>query len=109
MRHGAVSYTHLNDAYAGGICGSAQSSFMSDCTSDTTDSYSALYSEGYVGGIAGNIYETEIYNTYAVSYTHLSAKKDCFAGLLTRYSGNNSTFAYFLRTISILFQFTKNK
>ena len=40
---------------------------------------------------------------------HISAKKDCFAGLLSRYSGNNSTFAYFLRTISILFQFTKNK
>ena len=61
---GGTDADGVNEAYAGGICGSAQSSFMSDCTSDTTDSYSALYSEGYVGGIAGNIYETEIYNTY---------------------------------------------
>ena len=35
---GGTDADGVNDAYAGGICGSAQSSFMSDCTSDTTDS-----------------------------------------------------------------------
>lgn len=61
---GGTDQEGSREAFAGGVCGSAQSSFISDCTSDTTDSYSALYSEGYVGGIAGNIYETEVYNSY---------------------------------------------
>lgn len=61
---GGTDSSGASESFAGGIVGSAQSSFISDCTSDTTDSYSALYSEGYVGGIAGNIYETEVYNAY---------------------------------------------
>ena len=80
---GGTDADGVNDAYAGGICGSAQSSFMSDCTSDTTDSYSALYSEGYVGGIAGNIYETEIYNTYVEGKVG-STSADYIGGLVGR-------------------------
>ena len=71
------------EAFAGGICGSATSSFISDCTSDTTDSYSALYSEGYVGGIAGNIYETEVYNTYVEGKVG-STSADYIGGLVGR-------------------------
>lgn len=71
------------EAFAGGICGSAISSFISDCTSDTTDSYSALYSEGYVGGIAGNIYETEVYNTYVEGKVG-STSADYIGGLVGR-------------------------
>ncbi|CUO01983.1 Ig-like domain-containing protein [Hungatella hathewayi] len=80
---GGTDTDGVNEAYAGGICGSAQSSFMSDCTSDTTDSYSALYSEGYVGGIAGNIYETEIYNTYVEGKVG-STSADYIGGLVGR-------------------------
>ena len=80
---GGTDADGVNEAYAGGICGSAQSSFMSDCTSDTTDSYSALYSEGYVGGIAGNIYETEIYNTYVEGKVG-STSADYIGGLVGR-------------------------
>lgn len=80
---GGTDASGVNEAYAGGICGSAQSSFLSDCTSDTTDSYSALYSEGYVGGIAGNIYETEVYNTYVEGKVG-STSADYIGGLVGR-------------------------
>lgn len=73
----------LEEAFAGGLCGSAQSSFLSDCTSDTTDNYSALYSEGYVGGIAGNIYETKVYNTYVEGKVG-STSADYIGGLVGR-------------------------
>lgn len=71
------------EAFAGGICGSAHTSFISDCTSDTTDSYSALYSEGYVGGIAGNIYETKVYNSYVEGKVG-STSADYIGGLIGR-------------------------
>ena len=88
----------VNEAYAGGICGSAQSSFMSDCTSDTTDSYSALYSEGYVGGIAGNIYETEIYNTYVEGKVG-STSADYIGGLVGRMQSGQVKNGRFAGTI----------
>lgn len=88
----------VNEAYAGGICGSVQSSFMSDCTSDTTDSYSALYSEGYVGGIAGNIYETEIYNTYVEGKVG-STSADYIGGLVGRMQSGQVKNGRFAGTI----------
>ena len=95
---GGTDADGVNDAYAGGICGSAQSSFMSDCTSDTTDSYSALYSEGYVGGIAGNIYETEIYNTYVEGKVG-STSADYIGGLVGRMQSGRVKNGRFAGTI----------
>ena len=95
---GGTDADGVNDAYAGGICGSAQSSFMSDCTSDTTDSYSALYSEGYVGGIAGNIYETEIYNTYVEGKVG-STSADYIGGLVGRMQSGQVKNGRFAGTI----------
>ena len=95
---GGTDADGVNDAYAGGICGSAQSSFMSDCTSDTTDSYSALYSEGYVGGIAGNIYETEIYNTYVEGKVG-STSADYIGGLVGRMQSGQLKNGRFAGTI----------
>ena len=80
---GGTDASGNEEAFAGGICGSAQSSFISDCTNDTTDSYSALYSEGYVGGIAGNIYETEVYNSYVEGKVG-STSADYIGGLVGR-------------------------
>lgn len=95
---GGTDADGVNYAYAGGICGSAQSSFMSDCTSDTTDSYSALYSEGYVGGIAGNIYETEIYNTYVEGKVG-STSADYIGGLVGRMQSGQLKNGRFAGTI----------
>lgn len=95
---GGTDADGVNDAYAGGICGSAQSSFMSDCTSDTTDSYSALYSEGYVDGIAGNIYETEIYNTYVEGKVG-STSADYIGGLVGRMQSGQVKNGRFAGTI----------
>ena len=95
---GGTDADGVNDAYAGGICGSAQSSFMSDCTSDTTDSYSALYSEGYVGGIAGNIYDTEIYNTYVEGKVG-STSADYIGGLVGRMQSGQLKNGRFAGTI----------
>ena len=95
---GGTDADGVNDAYAGGICGYAQSSFMSDCTSDTTDSYSALYSEGYVGGIAGNIYETEIYNTYVEGKVG-STSADYIGGLVGRMQSGQVKNGRFAGTI----------
>ena len=95
---GGTDADGVNEAYAGGICGSAQSSFMSDCTSDTTDSYSALYSEGYVGGIAGNIYETEIYNTYVEGKVG-STSADYIGGLVGRMQSGQLKKGRFAGTI----------
>ena len=95
---GGTDADGVNDAYAGVICGSAQSSFMSDCTSDTTDSYSALYSEGYVGGIAGNIYETEIYNTYVEGKVG-STSADYIGGLVGRMQSGQLKNGRFAGTI----------
>lgn len=95
---GGTDADGVNEAYAGGICGSAQSSFMSDCTSDTTDSYSALYSEGYVGGIAGNIYETEIYNTYVEGKVG-STSADYIGGLVGRMQSGQVKNGRFAGTI----------
>lgn len=86
------------EAFAGGICGSAQGSFISDCTSDTTDSYSALYSEGYVGGIAGNIYETEVYNTYVEGKVG-STSADYIGGLVGRMQSGQVKNGRFAGTI----------
>lgn len=80
---GGTDTSGSQEAFAGGICGSAQGSFISDCTSDTTDSYGALYSEGYVGGIAGNIYETEVYNSYVEGKVG-STSADYIGGLVGR-------------------------
>lgn len=88
----------VNEAFAGGICGSAQSSFLSDCTSDTTDSYSALYSEGYVGGIVGNIYETEVYNTYVEGKVG-STSADYIGGLVGRMQSGQVKNGRFAGTI----------
>ena len=95
---GGTDADGVNEAYAGGICGSAQSSFMSDCTSDTTDSYSALYSEVYVGGIAGNIYETEIYNTYVEGKVG-STSADYIGGLVGRMQSGQVKNGRFAGTI----------
>ena len=95
---GGTDADGVNEAYAGGICGSVQSSFMSDCTSDTTDSYSALYSEGYVGGIAGNIYETEIYNTYVEGKVG-STSADYIGGLVGRMQSGQLKNGRFAGTI----------
>ena len=95
---GGTDADGVNDAYAGGICGSAQSSFMSDCTSDTTDSSSALYSEGYVGGIAGHIYETEIYNTYVEGKVG-STSADYIGGLVGRMQSGQVKNGRFAGTI----------
>lgn len=95
---GGTDADGVNEAYAGGICGSAKSSFMSDCTSDTTDSYSALYSEGYVGGIAGNIYETEIYNTYVEGKVG-STSADYIGGLVGRMQSGQVKNGRFAGTI----------
>ena len=95
---GGTDADGVNEAYAGGICGSAQSSFMSDCTSDTTDSYSALYSEGYVGGIAGNIYETEIYTTYVEGKVG-STSADYIGGLVGRMQSGQVKNGRFAGTI----------
>ena len=95
---GGTDADGVNEAYAGGICGSVQSSFMSDCTSDTTDSYSALYSEGYVGGIAGNIYETEIYNTYVEGKVG-STSADYIGGLVGRMQSGQVKNGRFAGTI----------
>lgn len=86
------------EAFAGGICGSAWSSFLSDCTNDTTDSYSALYSEGYVGGIAGNIYETEVYNSYVEGKVG-STSADYIGGLVGRMQSGQVKNGRFAGTI----------
>lgn len=86
------------EAFAGGICGSAHTSFISDCTSDTTDSYSALYSEGYVGGIAGNIYETEVYNSYVEGKVG-STSADYIGGLIGRMQSGQVKNGRFAGTI----------
>lgn len=86
------------EAFAGGICGSAQGSFISDCASDTTDSYSALYSEGYVGGIAGNIYETEVYNSYVEGKVG-STSADYIGGLVGRLQSGQVKNGRFAGTI----------
>ena len=86
------------EAFAGGVCGSAHTSFISDCTSDTTDSYSALYSEGYVGGIAGNIYETEVYNSYVEGKVG-STSADYIGGLIGRMQSGQVKNGRFAGTI----------
>lgn len=87
------------EAFAGGICGSALSSFISDCINDTTDSYSALYSEGYVGGIAGNIYETEVYNSYVEGKVG-STSADYIGGLIGRMQSGQVKTGRFAGTIA---------
>lgn len=95
---GGTDTDGAEEAFAGGICGSAQSSFISDCTSDTTDNYSALYSEGYVGGIAGNIYETEVYNTYVEGKVG-STSADYIGGLVGRMQSGQVKNGRFAGTI----------
>ncbi len=95
---GGTDSREEDEAFAGGICGSAQSSFISDCTSDTTDNYSALYSEGYVGGIAGNIYETEVYNTYVEGKVG-STSADYIGGLVGRMQSGQVKNGRFAGTI----------
>ena len=95
---GGTDSTGNQEAFAGGICGSAQSSFISDCTSDTTDSYSALYSEGNVGGIAGNIYETEVYNAYVEGKVG-STSADYIGGLVGRMQSGKVKNGRFAGTI----------
>ena len=95
---GGTDSREEEEAFAGGICGSAQSSFISDCTSDTTDSYSALYSEGYVGGIAGNIYETEVYNAYVEGKVG-STSADYIGGLVGRMQSGQVKNGRFAGTI----------
>lgn len=95
---GGTDSEGTSEAFAGGICGSAQSSFISDCMSDTTDSYSALYSEGYVGGIAGNIYETEMYNTYVEGKVG-STSADYIGGLVGRMQSGQVKNGRFAGTI----------
>lgn len=95
---GGTDASGNEEAFAGGICGSAQSSFISDCTNDTTDSYSALYSEGYVGGIAGNIYETEVYNSYVEGKVG-STSADYIGGLVGRMQSGQVKNGRFAGTI----------
>ncbi|WP_320987376.1 hypothetical protein [Hungatella sp.] len=95
---GGTDVSGNQEAFAGGICGSAQSSFISDCTNDTTDSYSALYSEGYVGGIAGNIYETEVYNSYVEGKVG-STSADYIGGLVGRMQSGQVKNGRFAGTI----------
>ncbi|MGN9171799.1 Ig-like domain-containing protein [Lachnospiraceae bacterium HCP1S3_A8] len=95
---GGTDASGAQEAFAGGICGSAWSSFLSDCTSDTTDSYSALYSEGYVGGIAGNIYETEVYNSYVEGKVG-STSADYIGGLIGRMQSGQVKNGRFAGTI----------
>lgn len=95
---GGTDTSGSQEAFAGGICGSAQGSFISDCTSDTTDSYSALYSEGYVGGIAGNIYETEVYNSYVEGKVG-STSADYIGGLVGRLQSGQVKNGRFAGTI----------
>ncbi len=95
---GGTDAGSMDEAFAGGICGSAQSTFISDCTSDTTDNYSALYSEGYVGGIAGNIYETEVYNTYVEGKVG-STSADYIGGLVGRMQSGQVKNGRFAGTI----------
>lgn len=95
---GGTDATGDQEAFAGGICGSAQGSFISDCASDTTDSYSALYSEGYVGGIAGNIYETEVYNSYVEGKVG-STSADYIGGLVGRLQSGQVKNGRFAGTI----------
>lgn len=95
---GGTDTSGNQEAFAGGICGSAQSCFISDCTNDTTDSYSALYSEGYVGGIAGNIYETEVYNTYVEGKVG-STSADYIGGLVGRMQSGKVKNGRFAGTI----------
>ena len=95
---GGTDASGNQEAFAGGICGSAQGSFISDCTSDTTDSYSALYSEGYVGGIAGNIYETEVYNSYVEGKVG-STSADYIGGLVGRLQSGQVKNGRFAGTI----------
>lgn len=95
---GGTDASGEQEAFAGGICGSAWSSFLSDCTSDTTDSYSALYSEGYVGGIAGNIYETEVYNSYVEGKVG-STSADYIGGLIGRMQSGQVKNGRFAGTI----------
>ena len=98
---GGTDTSGSQEAFAGGICGSAQGSFISDCTSDTTDSYSALYSEGYVGGIAGNIYETEVYNSYVEGKVG-STSADYIGGLVGRLQSGQVKNGRFAGTIGLL-------
>src|SRR5699024_1066173 len=86
------------EAFAGGICGSTHTSFISDCTSDTTDSYSALYSDGYVGGIAGNIYDTKVYNSYVEGKVG-STSADYIGGLIGRMQSGQVKNGRFAGTI----------
>mgnify|MGYP001065391181 FL=1 len=95
---GGTDASGSQEAFAGGICGSARGSFISDCTSDTTDSYSALYSEGYVGGIAGNIYETEVYNSYVEGKVG-STSADYIGGLVGRLQSGQVKNGRFAGTI----------
>lgn len=95
---GGTDASGAEEAFAGGICGSAQGSFISDCTNDTTDSYSALYSEGYVGGIAGNIYETEVYNSYVEGKVG-STSADYIGGLVGRLQSGQVKNGRFAGTI----------
>ena len=95
---GGTDTSGSQEAFAGGICGSARGSFISDCTSDTTDSYSALYSEGYVGGIAGNIYETEVYNSYVEGKVG-STSADYIGGLVGRLQSGQVKNGRFAGTI----------
>lgn len=95
---GGTDASGAEEAFAGGICGSAQGSFISDCINDTTDSYSALYSEGYVGGIAGNIYETEVYNSYVEGKVG-STSADYIGGLVGRLQSGQIKNGRFAGTI----------
>ena len=95
---GGTDTSGSKEAFAGGICGSAQGSFISDCISDTTDSYSALYSEEYVGGIAGNIYETEVYNSYVEGKVG-STSADYIGGLVGRLQSGQVKNGRFAGTI----------
>lgn len=95
---GGTDAAGAQEAFAGGLCGSAQGSFISDCISDTTDSYSALYSEGYVGGIAGNIYETEVYNSYVEGKVG-STSADYIGGLVGRLQSGQVKNGRFAGTI----------
>lgn len=72
-----------DQAYAGGIIGSAHDSKIVNCSSETTESATSVYAEGYVGGIAGNLIASRIYNVY-VSGKIGSISAEAIGGIVGR-------------------------
>lgn len=87
------NYIKITGSRAGGICGFASSSTISDCTNN------AVISGDYSGGICGIIYESTITRSFNLNDVYVNAS--CGGGIVGK-AYSNSTILYSANTGSVL-------